>query len=277
MLDLLEIKKGGTALGVVSRTRRKAASAPAKSFLRNNSRGLVEALAQLAVRSAFSGRVQQLINMDGLFKTLQAEHTQVTGDQARADAFVGVAGQEDAGAEVFVQALHAGGEVDVLAEGGVIHAGGAAEIADVGLAGVQADAGDNFLPSVNSCLSWSRKRRAAWHARKGWFSWGFGGVPEGEDGVANILDNGAVGVMDAVVHGALEIGVHQLGQFVGVHALGNAGEAGDVAEENGKMLLLRARLEQGGVAGEFLHQPGREIKGERLFDLLLFHVRFGRC
>src|SRR5262245_33282086 len=64
------------------------------------------------------------------------------GDDIVFDFMVGVFGNEDVGAVVLVEALGAAGEVDGVADDGVVEAGLAADVADDDFTGVNAAAGE---------------------------------------------------------------------------------------------------------------------------------------
>ena len=180
--------------------------------------------------------------------------------------------QEHARSQIFIQPLHARGKVDVLAQSGVIHPRHAAEIAHVGHAGVQPNAGDQF-PAVHVLRRLIAEAQGRFAGAVRMVGLQFRRVPKGKDGIPDILDYRPVGGKDAMLHRALEIIIHRLGQVVRIHAFGDAGETGNVAKENGQQLLFRARLEEFGILGKLLDQLGRKIKGQRLLDFLLFHVQ----
>src|SRR5947208_6659676 len=79
-------------------------------------------------------------------------------------------------------------------------------------------------------------------------------VPESENRVADIFDDGAVGVMNALRDGGLKITVHVPRQLIRVHAFGDGSEIGNVAEKNRQRFLFRAGAEQFLVARKFFHQ-----------------------
>ena len=131
---------------------------------------------------------------------------------------------------VLVESLHAGGEIDVLAEGGVIEAGVAAEVANIGFASVEAQAREEMLAVGAELVLLTKARAATAAGRRDRI--GARGRSKRKNGVADVFDNGAFGGKDAVLHGALEVGVHELREVIGVHAFRNGGEAGDAVEED---------------------------------------------
>jgi hypothetical protein len=134
-----------------------------------------------------------------------------------------------------------------------------AEVSDARQAGVDAHARAQRLAvhQMHAALAKAQRRFAGPH---GVIALGFRRVPKGEDGVADVFDHRAIGRMNASRHGRLEITVHVLSEIVRVHALTDGGKVGDVGEDDGDGLLLRAGfhefLHDVAVAGEFFHQLG---------------------
>ena len=156
----------------------------------------------------------------------------------------------------------------------VINTCGAAEVTDVGHAGVEADARDELFAADFHRAHFAKFQCGIARAH-GVIGLRFGCVPEGEDGIANVFHDRAIGGMNAGADRPLEILVHHLGQFIGVHAFGNGSEAGNVAEKNREFHFLSAGLEDTAVlvTRELLHELRREIHGHGLLEELVLQLR----
>ena len=158
----------------------------------------------------------------------------------------GLAGH-DGGAVKLVEPLQAGGQVHRVADDRVVEAFGRSQVADDGLAGVQADAhgqGRQLQPGKAPVETFQgvplEQRRPAGPHRLVFLVQG--GAPQGHDGVAFEFIHRALLLQDDLGHGGkvvVEQGHHRLG----VQALGNGGEAGQVGEKQGNPAALAPQLQ----------------------------------
>ncbi len=168
------------------------------------------------------------------------------------------------------------GEVDGFANGGVVETDGAADVADAGDAGVEADAGFEEEVAVagfelDELLVKGERGAAGAFAVVGLVE---RSIPDGEDGVADEFDNGAVRAVDAV-EGGVKIAVEEVDEVVGVHHFADAGEVGNVGEDDADFLFDTADFAKGGVVHEFFGDGGGKEGAEGFFDEAFFRCRFG--
>jgi hypothetical protein len=81
----------------------------------------------------------------------------------------------------------------------------------------------------------------------------------------------AVKFVDRLERGGVIL-VQEFEQFIWIQFLGNAGESGDVTEENTDFLIVAARFQQGFVAEYLIHPAGRDVRRDRLHQELLVHI-----
>lgn len=128
-------------------------------------------------------------------------------------------------AVVFGEGLAAGGEVDVIAEHGVVEAGIGAHVADDGGAGVDADAGFHiqdvfwpvtvvFLPFVAQFDLFELYAAGGAASGEGVVFDGYGGAEHGDDGIACVFIEGTFFVLDDGGHFG-EVFVHELDEGAG--------------------------------------------------------------
>src|SRR6266850_2974428 len=169
------------------------------------------------------------MDLDRFFETLEPEGTKEAGKQPASDALVGLGSDEDLRAEIFVQTLHPRSQIDALAHSGIIHPFRAAEITDVGDAGVKTEARLQRMP-IDSLGRKIAETQGGFASAQLMVGLQVRRVPESEDGIPEVFDDGTIGGMDALGHSGPEVIVHYQGKFVGIHAFGEGSEAGNVAE-----------------------------------------------
>ena len=222
-------------------------------------------------------QADQFVNLDGLLEAFEPKTAGEAGGDFPAGSLLGLARDENVGAEIFIQAFHARSQVHVLTQRRVVDPRGAAEIAHIRQPGVDADAGPQFQAALFSgefhVLVVEEDGRAA--GQLAMIGLLVGRVPHGEDGVADELDDSAFGLVDAR-DGGFEILVHDPGQVVGVHPLGKFGEVFDVREHDAEHLLHGARFQQFGPPHKLLDASAWQMERERMFQQTLLDVELNR-
>src|SRR5882672_2844973 len=142
---------------------------------------------------------------------------------------------------MFVQPLQTRGQIYVITESGVVVPVLTAEIADVRLAGVQADPRGKQTPMNRLCGPFAEEQRRM-AGKQSMVPVSVGRVPESKHGVTDEFGNSSLGRMDALRNGNLKVLVHHAGEFMRIDPFGNGGEIGDVAEQKRERLIFPAVL-----------------------------------
>ena len=166
---------------MIARSRKFAGAKDAEALLEDLDPTL---LARFRVAAA-----KQFVNDDALFLARDSEFAELPRHETVTELLPHRVGDQHLGAEVFVQRFEARGEVHGVADHGVIEAIGRAEISSEHLAAVNSDAGAQglavhyqFRKAAQITGGFRCADRMVWLIDRR--------APGGEDGVADVLDDG---------------------------------------------------------------------------------------
>src|SRR5579883_702698 len=174
------------------------------------------------------------------------------------------------------QALEPRGKVHLVAQTRILQPLRRAEVADRGLPGVEADTyiDRNVRPSfgLRLCLPFGVEIHQARLHRQYGLARPDGMVrhvdrciPERHDGVAHVLVDRALALLDEVGHWRQQA-IHEAGEPRGIELLGDGREAPHVAEQDGDLAHLAAERQQVGIVHHRLYLVGRQVEAEGAVD-----------
>ena len=170
-------------------------------------------------------------------------------------------------------ALQPGAQVDVVADDGVVEAQMGTQVAHDHGTGVDADADDevrhfHLVPDRLKGVDFPHHIQGGPAGPLGVVFLGHRRAPDGHDRVADVLVQDAVVGEDDGRH-LIQVGVEGMGEDLRLQPLGDGGEAANVGEEDGQLLLLAAQAQIGGVLQDGGDDRGVEVVLEGVADPLL--------
>ncbi len=213
---------------------------------------------------------QRLPDRERLGPALDAYAIDLAPDEFRRRAFRLLAAQ-DAHAVDLRQPLEPRREIDRVAQHRVGLAEARAHVADVHRAGVEADADRERRPAARTELRAQRLHPLLHRERRRDGILRVARVrqrrsPEGHDGVADVLVDGAATGVDDLRH-RRQVGVHQRGELARLQRLRGGGEVADVGEQHRELAAVALHRESLAGLAHLAHALGRHVLAEEVGQL----------